>query len=45
MTKSPLVKKLLWSGLVTALSAGASIAATRLAAVIWQRAFGEEPPE
>lgn len=40
-----IVKKLLWSGVLTASSALASIAAARLAAFVWQRAFGEEPPE
>jgi hypothetical protein len=45
VTDSPLVKKLLWSGLLAGLGAGASIATTKLAALIWKRAFGEEPPE
>ena len=45
MTESPLVKRLIWSGIVTAIGALASIAATRLAAVVWMRIFGEEPPE
>ena len=39
------VKRLVWSGLVAGLGALASIATTRLAAVIWRRAFGEDPPE
>jgi hypothetical protein len=39
------VKRLVWSGLLAGLGAVASIATTRLAAVIWRRAFGEEPPE
>jgi hypothetical protein len=43
--ESPLVKKLLWSGLLAGLGAGASIATTQLAELIWKRAFGEEPPE
>jgi hypothetical protein len=45
MKESPLIKRLLWSGLVTAASALASIAATRVAAMVWRRAFGEDPPE
>jgi hypothetical protein len=45
MTESPLVKRLLWSGLLAGTGALASIAAARLAAVIWTRVFGEEPPE
>jgi hypothetical protein len=39
------VKRLVWSGLLAGLGAVASIATTRLAAVIWRRAFGEDPPE
>jgi hypothetical protein len=45
MTESPLVKRLMWTGLLTGIGAIASIASTRLAAVIWMRVFGEEPPE
>lgn len=40
-----IVRRLTWSGLLTALGALASLAATRLAAAIWRRAFNEEPPE
>jgi hypothetical protein len=40
-----LVKRLMWSGLLAGLGALASIATTRLAAAIWRRAFGEDPPE
>jgi len=39
------VKRLMWSGVLAASSALASIAATRLAAVLWRRVFDEEPPE
>jgi hypothetical protein len=45
MTESPLVKRLLWSGLLAGTGALASLAAARVAAVIWTRVFGEEPPE
>jgi hypothetical protein len=40
-----IVRQLTWRGLLTALSALATLAATRVAAVIWRRAFNEEPPE
>jgi hypothetical protein len=40
-----MVKRLVWSALLAGLGALASIATTRLAAVIWRRAFGEDPPE
>jgi hypothetical protein len=40
-----LVKRLMWSGLLAASSALASIAAARLAAIVWRRAFDEDPPE
>ena len=38
-------KRLMWSGLLAALGALASIATQRTAAMIWRRVFGEEPPE
>ena len=40
-----LTKRLMWSGLLAGLGALASIATQRVAAAIWQRAFGEDPPE
>jgi hypothetical protein len=40
-----MVKRLVWSGLLAASSALASIAATRLAAIVWKRVFEEDPPE
>ncbi len=43
--ENDLVRRLLWSGLLAASSALASIAASRLAAVLWRRLFDEEPPE
>lgn len=43
--ESDLVKRLVWSGLLAGLGALASIATTRLAAVIWRRIYGEDPPE
>ena len=40
-----IAKRLLWSGLLAGLGALASIATTRVAALIWRRVFGEDPPE
>jgi hypothetical protein len=40
-----IVKRLVWSGMLTASSALASILAARLAALVWRRLFDEEPPE
>ncbi len=45
MKESPLVKRLLWSGLLAGTGALATLASTRAASVIWKRVFGEEPPE
>jgi hypothetical protein len=45
MTESPLIKRLIWTGLLAGLGALASLASTKVAAVIWQRVFDEEPPE
>ncbi len=39
------MKRLMWSGLLAGVGALASLASTRVAAVIWTRVFGEEPPE
>lgn len=40
-----MVKRLVWSGLLAGLGAIASIVTARLAAVIWRRMYGEDPPE
>jgi len=40
-----MVRRLLWSGVLAASSALASIAAARIAAVVWRRVFDEDPPE
>jgi hypothetical protein len=45
MTDNEMVKRLMWSGLLAGLGALASIATSKVAAVIWRRAFGEDPPE
>ncbi|HMJ34688.1 MAG TPA: hypothetical protein VK501_12295 [Baekduia sp.] len=38
-------KRLVWSGLLAAFGAIASIAASRVAAVAYRRIFDEDPPE
>jgi hypothetical protein len=45
MTDSPLVKRMLWSGILAGASALTGLVANRLAAMIWMRLFDEEPPE
>jgi hypothetical protein len=45
MKDSPLLKRLMWSGLLAGIGALASLASTRVASLIWTRVFGEEPPE
>jgi hypothetical protein len=40
-----LTKKLVWSGLLAATGALASIVAARIAATIYRRIYGEDPPE
>jgi hypothetical protein len=45
MTDSPLVKRLLWSGLLAGTGALATVASTRMATLIWKRVFDEDPPE
>lgn len=43
--ESDIVRKLIWSGLLAATGALASVAAHRLSAAIWRRLFRDEPPE
>lgn len=43
--ENDIFRRLLWTGLVAGLGALATVAANRVAAVIWTRMFGEEPPE
>jgi hypothetical protein len=43
--ENEMVRRLIWSGMLAASSALASIAAARLSAVLWRRLFDEEPPE
>lgn len=40
-----IVKRLVWSGLLAGVGAVASIATARVAAVVYRRIFGEDPPE
>jgi hypothetical protein len=40
-----IVKRLVWSGMLTVSSALASLLAARAAALLWRRLFDEEPPE
>jgi hypothetical protein len=40
-----MVKRLMWSGLMAAAGALATIAANRVATVVWRRLFDEDPPE
>ena len=40
-----LVKRLAWSGLLAGFGALASMVTARLAAVVYRRMFGEDPPE
>lgn len=40
-----LVKRLMWAGLMAGLGAVATVATSKIAAIIWRRVFDEEPPE
>ena len=40
-----LTKKLVWSGLLAGFGAIASMATARVAAIVYRRIFGEDPPE
>ena len=40
-----IVRRLVWSGLLAATGAVASIVATRVSAIIWRRIFDDDPPE
>jgi hypothetical protein len=39
------VKRLAWTGLLAAVGALASVVANRVAAAVWVRVTGEDPPE
>ena len=40
-----IVRRIVWSGLLTATGALASILAARVSAVIYRRVFDEDPPD
>ena len=40
-----LVRRLLWSGILAATGALASVVAARASAAIWRRLFDEDPPD
>jgi hypothetical protein len=40
-----IVKRLVWSGMLTASTALAGLVAARAAAMVWRRLFDEDPPE
>ena len=44
MTDNELVKRLAWAGLLAGIGALATIATGRIAALIFVRVFGEDPP-
>jgi hypothetical protein len=43
--ENDVVKRLVWAGLLAGLGALASVLTTRVAALIWRRLYGEDPPE
>jgi hypothetical protein len=43
--ENELVKRVMWSGLLTAVGALATIVTQRTAGYLWRRMFDEEPPE
>jgi hypothetical protein len=45
MMENEMVKRLMWSGMLTALGALASVLVQRAASLVWRRVFDEEPPE
>ena len=40
-----MVKRLAWAGIVAGVGSLASVATARIAALIYRRVFGEDPPE
>lgn len=45
MKDSPLIKRLLWSGVLAGVGAVSGAVTTRVASLIWRRVFHEDPPE
>lgn len=43
--ENELSKRLMYSALLAGLGALASVATTKVAALVWRRVFDEEPPE
>ena len=43
--ENDILRRLLWAGLLAASGALASVVANRAAVAIWERVFGEEPPQ
>lgn len=43
--ENDIFKRLVWSGMLAASGALASVAATKLAAFVFRRVFEEDPPE
>jgi hypothetical protein len=43
--QNDLAKRLVWSAMLAGFGALASIATTRVAAVVFRRIYGEDPPE
>jgi hypothetical protein len=39
------MKRIMWSGLLTAVGAFASLVTQRAASYLWRRVFDEDPPE
>jgi hypothetical protein len=45
LMQNEVVKRLVWSGLLAGLGALATVVTTRIATVIWQQIFDEDPPD
>jgi hypothetical protein len=45
MSDNDMVKRVVWSGLLAAIGALASLATTRVAAVVYRKLYDEDPPE
>ena len=45
VTDNDLVKRLVWSALLAGIGALASILTARVAALVYRRVYGEDPPE
>jgi hypothetical protein len=45
VAQDDMMKRLIWSGLLAAFGALASVAASRAAAIVWRRMFDEDPPD